>query len=330
MTTSRHDRRGYVLVVTLGLLVLSTTLLVAVGRVAVHHALAAREAADELQRHWGAVSCRNAVLPFAEQILSQAEAEQHRPVPIYRANLQLGGQTFAVILSDEQAKANVNDLMQAASGSKSAVESKLRESFIGAGLSNSIRLRPALLLTKAGTKASQTQPSTTQPGTDGGVPRWITGFGQIFDNVPPERLLGGSGQAPVDRITCWGGGGTNVMRASVDAMKLAAGSYMSGIDIGRLIDIRNGKLKPRTGSGSKIGLPALAGAAPNGAGTDPMGRLLAEAKITVKNRAKMPLLAGSACHSVWIIVRDPRRPWYYLVVSDESNPQKTRIESFVW
>jgi len=329
MSRPRCHRRGYVLIVTLGLLVLSTTLLVAVGRVAVRHALLAHEAQDDLQRHWGAVSCREAVLPFAEQILSQAEAAQHRPVAVYRANIRLGSQAFSLILSDEQAKANVNDLIDIASGDKSAVESKLRGSFIGAALSNSIRLRPATLAPKSGSKASKKQPSTTQPGSSG-VPHWVTGLGQIFDNLPPQKLLGESGPAPVDRITCWGAGGTNVMRASDEAMRLAAGSFMSPLDIGRLIDSRNARLRPRSRSGSESTAPALAGAAPNAGATDPVGRLLAEAKVTVKNRAKLPLVAGSSCHSVWIVVGDVRRAWYYLVVSDESNPQKTRIESFVW
>jgi hypothetical protein len=179
---------------------------------------------------------------------------------------------------------------------------------------------------------AKTQPSTTQPtGAVSGVPAWVSGLGQIFDNVPPQRLLGVTGpMVPIDRVTCWGAGGTNIMRASSEAMKLAAGSMMSTLDIGRVIEARNARFRPASAFGSSSNGPALAGAAANATGSDGVGRFLTEAKVTVKNRAKLPLVAGSSCHSVWIVVGDGRRAWYYLVVSDESNPQKPRTQSFVW
>jgi hypothetical protein len=73
-----RSSRGYVLVMVLGLLVLSTTLLVGVSRLAVRAAVGARQAEDDLQRRWGVASSRKAVLPHAEAILSGLECGSAR------------------------------------------------------------------------------------------------------------------------------------------------------------------------------------------------------------------------------------------------------------
>src|SRR5437763_1563779 len=119
-------RRGYVLVVTLGLLVLAASLMVGVSRAAFRRVVEARLAQDELQRRWGVSSCRAAVLPYAEQILITQESQRRRAVPIYRTRVELGSQTFELVLSDEQAKANVNALLGEAGASRA--ENRIRES----------------------------------------------------------------------------------------------------------------------------------------------------------------------------------------------------------
>jgi hypothetical protein len=315
-----------VLVVTLGLLVLSSILLVAVGRSAVRHALAAREAQEELQRRWGTVTCQNAVLPFAENILANAEAQQKRPAPVLRAKLQLGGQIFTLVLCDEQAKANVNTLLESESD-RFAVETRLRQSFSGSGLMSAIRLHPAPLRR---TGVAKTQPGTIQPGgAAAGVPRWISGMGQVFDSVAPATLIDGTSVPPALRLTCWGGGAINIMRASEPSLLLATSPPLSRLDIGRIIDVRNARFARAAGTAGPS-LPNGAVGAPAAASTDPIAAMLVEAKVDLKNRPKLSLTTISSCHSLWVIVGDAQRPWYYLAVSDESNPQHPRIEAFVW
>src|SRR2546427_7366002 len=84
-------RRGYVLIVTLALLVLSATVMVGVARMAIRQTSLARQAQDDLQQRWGAGSIRVAVMPFAEQILLTAEASQKRAIPILNTGITLGG-----------------------------------------------------------------------------------------------------------------------------------------------------------------------------------------------------------------------------------------------
>src|SRR5947207_1190676 len=85
-------RRGYVLIVTLALLVLSATVMVGVGRMALRETILARHAQDDLQQRWGVISIRIAIMPFAEQILQTAEAIQKRPMPSVSSHIMLANQ----------------------------------------------------------------------------------------------------------------------------------------------------------------------------------------------------------------------------------------------
>src|SRR5688500_14340245 len=137
----RRRRRGYVLVMTLGLLVLCATMLVTVSHAALRHASTARAARDELQRRWGAVSCREAVLPNAEVILARAEAARRKPVPVLlTTTIRLGGHEFELVVSDEQAKANVNAVL--ANADVTRAETRIRNALAGSGLANEVRIRP--------------------------------------------------------------------------------------------------------------------------------------------------------------------------------------------
>jgi hypothetical protein len=322
-----HDgnrRRGYVLVVTLGLLVLATTLLVAVGRVAMQHSLAAHLAADELQRKWGSESCRVAVLPFAEQILVNAEARRGTPVPVYRASIQLGGETFHLILSDEQAKASVNAIYD--NSDRSTTEERIRESLSGSGLGNAIRLYPA----QSTDLPPPTQPASQPSDTDrAAVRQYVSGFGQIFERIGPDRLIQGGAASPIERLTCWGNGAINVMRASESSLRLALSPQLTKIEIGRLIDARNAELHPETTHLlAPISMPGQTPA--NTSKLDAASRLLAEAQVRVKDRASLDLGVGSMCHSLWIVVEDGHRTWYELLVHDESDAAHQHVDSYVW
>src|SRR5438874_6965539 len=149
----RRQHRGYVLVVTLALLVLCATLTAATARMAMRRALAARLAESELQHRWGMASCRAALLPHAEQILTAAELRlhrPHRPLAVYSTRVQLGRQRFDLILGDEQAKANVNALLER-DGRENA-QTRLRQALSGTGLAAKLLLRPDPAISVAATQ----------------------------------------------------------------------------------------------------------------------------------------------------------------------------------
>ena len=272
---------------TLGLLVLAATLMVSVGRTSLRRAAAAREAADDLQRRWGANSCRLAVIPAIESVLVDQERKLRRPVAAHRARLRLGEQTFELVMADEQAKANVNVLLDEAE--RPQVETRLREAMIGSGTGQLVRLRPdpAVVPSRGGG-------ASTAPATQPLLPRRVTGFGQVFDDVPPERLISAS-----EWVTCWGNGLLNARRAPQPALKLA--TPLAGVEIAAL-------LRSREASSS--------------------AGLLKSANIMM--RPGLHLTESSTCHSLWITTRSNRRDWHYFTVLDESEESSAALVSFVW
>jgi hypothetical protein len=296
-----HRRRGYVLVVTLGLLVLAVTLMVSIGRASLRRAAAAREAAEDLQRRWGATSCRLAVMPAIESVLVDQERKVRRPVALHRARLRLGEQTFDVVLADEQAKANVNLLLEESDSANA--ETRMREAMTGTGIGHLIRLRPdpAIVSTVraaggggGGGGGGGRGNASTAPATQPLLPQRVSGFGQVFDDVPPAQLIGAS-----QWVTCWGNGLVNVRRAPQSAMKLA--TPLSGVEIAALLRLREGSTS---------------------------GGLLKSANI--KPRAGLHLTESSTCHSLWIVARSNRREWHYFTVLDATEQSSPGIVSFVW
>jgi Tfp pilus assembly protein PilX len=320
MKVRSRQPRGYVLLMTIALLVLASTLLVAVGRSAVDHVLLARRDQDELQRRWGIISARSALLPYSEEILSRLEASDNASHPSYRASIHLGDSQYTLIISDEQAKANINALID--DTDKSAVEDEIREVLSGSGLGNSVILRLSPV-------ADDSASSSAQSDSQIGPTRWVTGLGQIFDNIPPEKLTGRDDDtgAAAD-VTCWGSGAINLMRAREPAMRLALGRELTKLEISRLISARDALTQiSRT---DRLTVDESTSSSPPKGDADPIHRLLDAATIDPKERSQLQLTAHSTCHSLWIIVQDRQRAWRSLYVADESDPARAQLGSFVW
>ena len=316
----RGRPRGYVLVMVLGLLVLSTTLLVAVSRLAGRAALAARSTEDDLQRRWGIASCRKAVLPHVEAILSALEQERRRPAPTYAIAVKLGGMTFDLTLADEQSKANLNAILSSAD--LTLAETRIRLGLAGSGMSNRIKLRATLGGVLQSIRSATTAPAATQPIWDANALA-VAGWGQVFDAVPPAQLvrpLPGSRMAPVDLMTCWGNGAINVRRASDTALGLAAGRSLTAVEINRLVEARD-KLFDRRGSESSF----------DQSPADRLQELMTKAAgESLKSKGNLGLTETSSCHSLWVISRNGRRDGYDLFVSDEADAKRPAIWSFSW
>jgi hypothetical protein len=311
--------RGYVLVMVLGLLVLSTTLLVGVSRLAGRAVVGARQAEDDLQRRWGVASCRKAVLPHAEAILSGLEQERRRAAPNYVVAVRLGGMTFDMIVADEQAKANVNAILSEAD--LALAETRIRQAVPGSGMANHIKLRATVGGLLQPIRTATTAPAVTQPVWAAGALA-VGGWGQVFDVATPAQLLRPTpgGRAPLDVLTCWGTGAINVRRASDTSLALAAGRSISGVEIGRLIEARDKLFERRAAEGGFDQSPA-----------DRLRELMTRtAGESLKNKGNLGLAENSTCHSLWVISRDGRRDGYDLFVSDEADAKQPVVWSFSW
>jgi hypothetical protein len=317
-----RQRPAYVLIAVLGLLVLSATLLVAVSRTATRSALAARSADEDLQRRWGVATCRKAVLPYAEQMLTALEQGRRRPTAKLETSIRLGAMNFDLIVADEQAKANVNTILQAAD--LTSAESRIRGALAGSGLANNVKLRPTLgpvVFPLEPTTAPTSQP-TTQPQQPQRPAPTIGAFAQILSDVPPSRLIrpaAASRLAVADLLTCWSSGEINARRATAQALQLAAGRSVSGTEIGRLVDARDA-LWQRPGL---LNDPQTAAEQFK----EQIGRTVGE---SAKNNGNLALTQTSRCQSLWIISRSPRRDWYDLAIIERTNDTQPQITTFSW
>jgi hypothetical protein len=303
-------------VVTLGLLVLSATVMVSLSRAALRHSAAAREARRELQHRHGAASIRAALLPRCESILAREEATTNKPVASFRTTIRLGRHRFDVIVADEQAKANVNRMLLAAVD-VSSFESRLRAALSGSGVGRAVNLRPA---------------PTESPGESTGLPRPVRGIGQVFDlvTVTPERLLDSPGDDPaaLGLISIWGDGRINLRRASEASAKLALSPPLTGVEVGRLIGAR---VRPAQRLGGSLDSAAARDARTSARQRDPLLRLLETARIPYSiDGEALPVTLSSACHSVWVITDDGRRRWYEVEALDTSDPDRPRRSYFAW
>ncbi len=322
---NRDQRSGYVLVMVMALLVISATLLVAVGRAAGRSAMAARAARDDLQKRWGVASCEKAVLPHVEQILSALEQERHRPVGNFSVSVKMGGETFEMMLADEQAKANVNAILEYADASRG--QTRIRLGLAGSGLANKIKLRPMLgpVIELIDKEASTRPVAATLPAGDP-ANRLLTlsvgGWGQVFDGVAPGQLIRpmpGGKRAPLDLLTLWGNGAVNVRRATDSAMAMAAGGSVTGVQIGRLIDARKAIYAKHVEN--------LSGESPGDKLKDLMVKT---AGASLANKGNLGLVEGSKCHSLWVISRRGGREGYDLFVLDETKEQRPVVWAYSW
>ena len=284
---------------TLAVLVLAAAALTSAGRLAVQQASRAREAERDLQRRVGVASCRAVVLPRADEILQTQEVRRKSPLVQHRAALRLGQFTFDLIVADEQAKANVNALFETAP--TNVVANRIRQGLTGTGLLGTVALRPVA----EGDRLT------------------VSGFGQLFDDVEPEALLGSRGgvAAPSAILTCWGDGAINVRRASESSLRLRLSPPWTALDVSRLVKARHEMF-----DASKPA--AMSSSSPAPVTRDPLMRLLQTAQIRT---GPSGLTVRSTCHSLWIVTRDGRRQWYDLAVEDASDDRAgPRVITFSW
>jgi hypothetical protein len=303
-TTTRH--RGYVLVLTLALLVLAASVMVSIGRATLRHGAVAREAQESLQLRWGAASCRGALLPYVEQVLVRAEAERKAALPTLRASIELGGRRFDLVLSDESAKANVNAELDGAS--VPTAENRLRQALSGTGLMGAVKLRPVAFETARSAPAA-THPTTQ--ATTAPVGQTVLSFAQVFDPATPQTLLAARAGAiaPIELLTCWGNSALNVQRASPAAMKLALCPPLSAIDVERSV------LDARKSTKAALSLG------------DRMAKLLPGGKAAGR---PLRIAGNSTCHSLWVIGHADKRDYYSLGVIDQSDANRPEVFTFEW
>jgi hypothetical protein len=208
---------GFVLLVTLVLLMIAALAMVAICRAAILRTQAADESEAQLQRHWGSLSCQTALLPKAEILLQRLEEQSRQSVSNLRQVIQLGNQRFDLILADESAKANVATIMN--QQGKDQAELSIRQLCLSSpDLAGNVHLR--------------WEPDPKNPPHP-------DSFGDVFENSNPASLCDDSqGAAAAQILTCWGDGRTNIRRASEDVLKQVCQGILNLSQIHEIVELR--------------------------------------------------------------------------------------------
>ena len=247
---------------------------------------------EDLQRRWGAVSCRYVVLHRAE-ILLQKRALRQRDDEIIPPRMQtticLGGTFFDLLLSDEQAKLNLN--MVFSEKRPRMVDHVLRKSLSGTGGILSTDLHP--------------NPNAVPQKT---FPPAFDSWGQVFAYERSRRNRT-TGSLPrlicnaTTSVTCWGDGKLNVLRAELPVLRQVCYLLISKEGANRFLESRT--------EHPHWNLDQLLD------GTD----LRREEKRTIRKW----MTDRSSCHSLWILARSGQREWCCLDIGQtfgqSSHPQ---------
>jgi type II secretory pathway component PulK len=300
----RRRQSGFALLMVLVLVALAGVALAGLARRSLSGALESKTAVEAMQRRWAVRSARHTLLGRAERILDTAErgvddrgepAEQYQndPMPELRVECELAGAAYELVITDEQSKLNVNTALA------DAEPSQVRASVTA--------LSP-VKLSRRGEPGVRLRPlAHAEPLKEAGLHLpMIRAYGQLFENVPPGRLVGRDrASAFAGRITCWGDGRVNIRRAPEAVIRRACGEQVSAVALNLLLRQRD-----RTPYAS-------------------LKQMLDEAdQIDAEQRGRIQqhLTDASTSHGLWVIARGEQRDRHHLAIRARE-PAVVRLEN---
>ncbi len=309
LNIKRSNRaQGYVLVMALLLIAMAGSVLTIMAKRSIFEATDVYQAQKQLQHRWATYSLEKSLLPNASNVMTtllenDPPDDQDLPVNKIDFNIQLGDTTYQLTLSDEQAKANVNQLFKSQSQPTDVTQTvrSLLEK-------RQIRNIPTINL-KPFTWESDTQEHPIQT------------LGQMFENVNLEQLMPFDSEEPavLDVVTCWGDGKLNFRQAPIEVIISICLKSMTRGEIDKLINAR--KTNPEIS----------------------LEKALVSAGIDKKklDQVKALFTETSNCHTLWSRWQDTRRLHHRLAVgltltankkseSQTDTPQHAKIQTLVF
>ncbi|MEX2672294.1 MAG: hypothetical protein WD294_09320 [Phycisphaeraceae bacterium] len=281
---------------TLALVVLAGVTLAATARRSTLAAVACESATQRLQRRWAVTTCEATLLPRAAWAMEAAERgrdslteglqpQTYEHPPMQRVNLTvtLADITYRIAITDEQAKVNVNRMLESASRSdaESELSNLLRSSDTSWPLSSRLALRPVV------------EDSAVTGRGDALAP--VGAYGQIFREVTPRELLGDADEDGfASLITCWGNGRVNVRRATDSVIRQVCQRKVSPLIVSALLRVRQ---RDRY---------------------EPLDTMLSEmdrVNFEEKQQLREMLTEQSTCYGLWIVAEGSQRVWHHFTVA---------------
>jgi hypothetical protein len=227
MIHTKRQRKGFVLLMVLVSILIVGVAMTAISRRSLQASLAAMESQRELQKRWGMVSVQRTLLPAAAGLFEVSDlktrkkrGKQEAFPAILEDRIILGGQTFDVLLADEDAKANLNAIYD--QGGERKCELTLNR-LTGTSESRTVRLRPVRasesnLTAKRSAGSESKLGSAKSPTIRSSASNWLAlrSWGEVFDLLQIGRIAGEDRHLAkmTRKITLHGSGRLNVFRAS--------------------------------------------------------------------------------------------------------------------
>jgi hypothetical protein len=204
-------RAGYVLLLTLVVLLLAGLLTAGMARHSLRLVLESASAQDELQNRWGCWSLERTLLPGAAALL------EARPQPRLTGDVRLGRQSLHFELTDESAKLNLNAVLR--ERGHAAVEQSAR------------RRSPAELPVRLRLASFARATSSTET---------IDAWGQLFELGIGERAAEDAALAQVaEELTLWGDGKLHFARADPELVYELCAPVVGDEVVGELLALRS-------------------------------------------------------------------------------------------
>lgn len=283
-------QHGFILLLVLMVLAIAGTILAASARRSCSLALRSSQEQEALQVRWGNISCRDSVLLVAENILQQ-QCKQVGPTSFAVREVDLGGLHFRLVLGDEQAKANVNALVQArGQDSLPATLAKLQEN---QHVALAVDLRPSL-----------------PDANDLNRAQAYWNLEQVFLVRHPRDLLspGLEAEGVSSKVTCWGGRQVNILRASPEVMRESLAGVLDESAVHTIVQERQ-----NSPDASMLSLAKLL-------------KLPGDKLVNFKRYA----CDSSNCHSLWVLAQGTSRSWYYFAVLGAADENSGTDIHFAW
>ncbi len=226
-----RSRKGFVLMMVLVAIILVGVAMTTTARKSLQASLSAIETQQLMQRRWGMHSCQRTLLSAASGLfeVSDLKARKLRGKPaafpsIIEDRISLGGQTFDLLIADEDAKANLNAIYDA--GGKRECERALNR-LTGAFESRTVRLlpiresmrKPTAKRSTASDSKLDSDKTELNSATATGLPAFRS-WGEVFDLVQVNQLAGEDRQLAkmTRKVSLYGTGRLNIFRASDESL----------------------------------------------------------------------------------------------------------------
>ncbi len=292
----KRQRRGFVLLLVLVILAIAGTVLASLTRDNCNRALDAARKVRDLKRDWALRSAEQLLTDSAQRLLDSQQRRMEKPVARLSGSIRLGGMDIRFLLSDEQAKANVNHLHYRQGAGDLALSIRRLQSASPKVLK--VLLRP-----------SRADPSLITP-----VPQIFSSYEQLYAIQRPEQLADPTEGLEIagKSVTCWGSGRLQFKRAGRVVLRTQLAGLLNETQIASLLDY----IHENPDCSEKEALDAIE-----------LDSSAQQNSQIIRSVLEDMLTETSGCYGLWLQCQDEGRKWLRFIVSQSADD---RIDRRTW